>query len=229
MVSSGRISQSYLKGFMGDGLGWRSVLAGASGRGLPAAVFNRRQAGFAKTERMWRSALDGVDGETPGVSLKIAGGIKRGAVEEFFWSVIYRPVVHADFGHRLGVEVVTADLIHDGIIRCAFRHAPAAELGEPPLAVFRLREIAVPFAEMHVVVVLLFPSVTVVVVAQQAAENDFLRAVDVGRLRDDVALLGTVVQVVEPNAGVVQTLEHGFHGLRVFLGELGGEGADFFR
>ena len=55
------------------------------------------------------------------------------------------------------------------------------------------------------------------------------RAVDVGRPRDDLGLLGPVLHLVEPDAGLVQRLEHGLHRLGILLGEFLGERADLFR
>ncbi len=55
-------------------------------------------------------------------------------------------------------------------------------------------------------------------------------AIDVSRLAHDLALLGTVLHFVEPHARFVQRLQStAFTRLRIFLRELSGERADFFR
>src|SRR5215831_6417597 len=109
-----------------------------------------------------------------------------------------------DLLHGLLVKVRAHNLFRDTfVVRRARDHSPAAELCEPPLAIFWLRIIAVPLTENHVVVILLFPSIAVVIIAQQAAQYDVLVAIDVGRSADNFTLLGPIVKFVQPNAGLV--------------------------
>src|SRR5690349_2108670 len=107
-----------------------------------------------------------VYGESLRVSFEITRWVKRNSIEQSLLIVV-RPAVHAsDFFHCLFVDVRAHHLFGDAfIVRRARNHSPAAELGEPPFAIFWLGIIAVALAENHVVVVLFFASVTVVVVA----------------------------------------------------------------
>lgn len=179
---------------------------------------------------MARSALDRLHREGRGVGFEVGSGVEFDAVEEGFGAGIGSGVGVADFLHGFFIDVGAHDLLGDAfVVGSAFDKAPAAELREPPLGVFGLRVVAVAIAEDHVVRVLELASVAHEVFAFEAAEDGLRRAVDVGSGADDVRLLGAVLHLVEPHAGLVQSLEHGFDGLRILRGELLGEGADFFR
>jgi hypothetical protein len=128
------------------------------------------------------------------------------------------------------VDIGAHDLFgHAFVVRRAVGEAPATELGEPPLAVLRLRVVAVAVTEDHVVGVAELAAVAHVVFALEAGQDGFRRAVDIAGGADDLGLLGAVLHVVEPDAGLVEGLEHGLDGVRVLGGEGLGEGADFLR
>src|SRR5207249_7237217 len=88
---------------------------------------------------------------------------------------------------------------------------------------------AISLVEDHVMLLFLFASIPVVVITQQPAEDNVLVAIDVGCAADDLALLGTIFEFVEPYAGFLQRFEHGLYRFRILLSEFRKEGANFFR
>ena len=132
--------------------------------------------------------------------------------------------------HRLEIEVGAQDPLRDAVvIRRPLRHAPAAELGQPPFRVDLVRVVAGPVREDHVVRVLFDPAVAVGVLAEQPLENRGGRAVDVGGPADDLRELRAVLELVQIDAGEMQRLQDRLDGARILLRELLGERADFFR
>src|SRR5690242_2782523 len=116
----------------------------------------------------------------------------------------------ANFLHRVLVEVRPHDLLSDALVVWrAGNHAPATELSDEPLRIFELGIVAVALAEMHEELVLVLTTVSVVIVSLQPAQDDILVAVDVSSPRDDLALLGTVSHIIQPNTRLVQRLENG--------------------
>src|ERR1041384_946982 len=105
------------------------------------------------TQWFWRnrsSAFYIVDGKTFRIRLEVAGWIERHTVEQSFLVVVRTAVGIADLLHRFLVKVRTHDLFGDAlVIRRAADHAPATELGQPPLREFRLRIITVALAVNH--------------------------------------------------------------------------------
>src|SRR6185369_11150166 len=110
------------------------------------------------TQWCWRnrsSAFDIVNDKTFCIRLEIAGWVEGHTVEQSFLVVVRSAVGIADLLHRFLIEVRTHDLFGDAlVIRRPADHAPAAELGQPPLRELRLRIIAVALAVNHVVIVL---------------------------------------------------------------------------
>src|ERR1035437_114385 len=175
------------------------------------------------------STLQIANGKALGVSLRF-GGIVRHTIEERFDVVVQATMGVADFLHRFFVEIGAHDTFGDAIIvGSSGDQAPAAILREKPFSVFWLGIIAVSRAEIHIMIVFLRPPVAVVIMSLQPAEDGFLWAIDIGWARDALALFRSVLQLVEPDTGLVQGFENGLHRLRIFFGKLLGKCADLFR
>ncbi len=136
----------------------------------------------------------------------------------------------ADFRHGFLVNVATHHLFGNTfVVWCAFGEPPAAELGVPPFAVGDLGVVTIALAEDHVVRIAEFPAIAHVVFSLETWEDGLRRAVDIGGGTDDFRLLHAVIHHVQPDASLVERLEDGFDGLRIFGGEGLGEGTNFFR
>src|SRR4030095_11887587 len=85
------------------------------------------------------------------IGFQISLWIKLHAVEHLPAVIVLDAIRYSDLLHCIGVDVPAHHLLRESLkIGGAGHHAPAAKLSKPPLRKFWLREVAIPFAEMHV-------------------------------------------------------------------------------
>src|SRR4051812_13196154 len=124
-------------------------------------------------------AFQRFDWETGGIFLWLLG-IKGNPVKEGFGITVWAAMFVADFFHRLLIDVRPHHLLCDTlVVRRARDHSPAPKLREPPDGVLRLRVIAIPLVENHVMIILFGPTITEVIISKQPSQDDFFRAIDV--------------------------------------------------